>query len=386
MNKKEIAEIRRLFTEKRCAITKICGCYVNADKEKAATFENTFLSLDQEELFKYFEILKKSLSGTIGRNLLNMEFPLASEEAGGTQANLLALRNSHLEDEDLLSSFYDRVIESFETPDHYLILLFHQVYDIPGRTGDHEELFDGSEEIYDHIICAICPVNLDKPALTYDGEEHNFHSRMRDWVVDKPEVSFLFPAFNDRQTDLHSILYYTKKPDAPHDELIDALLGAQRPLTAGVQKDVFTDLVEETLGEDMSFELARGLHEQLHELAEQAKESPDPVALGPGEVKNLLELSGATAEQLDTFDQLYEDTVGPREQLMASNIMSTRKYEVQTPDVTVSVSADRPDLVEKRIIDGRPCLVIPITDEVHVNGIRVNPNLADETDIHKIAD
>ncbi len=374
MNKKDIAEIRRQFSDQHSAITRICGCYVNAEKEKAATFRHGFLALDEEEKFKYFEILKKSLSGTIGRNLLNMDFPLESEMEGGTQAFLLALRDSHLEDDELIEAFYDKVIENFATSDHYLILLIHQVYDIPGRTADHEELFDGSEEIYDHILCSICPVNLAKPALAYNGEEHMFRNRIRDWILDLPRLAFLFPAFNERHTDLHSVLYYTKKPDEPHDDLIDALLGAVRPLTASAQKETFTDILEETLGDEMSFELARNLHDQLHEVTEQQKESPDPVALGMGEVKNILELSGAKVGQLDEFDRLYEENAGASEQFMAANIVP-KKYEVRTSDVTIQVSADRSDLVERRVLDGRVCLVIPITDEVRVNGIRVNAHL-----------
>ena len=100
--------------------------------------------------------------------------------------------------------------------------------------------------------------------------------------------------------------------------------------------------------------------------------------LGQTDVKNLLELSGADKEQLDRFDAAFEEAAGKDARFLASNITGTRKYEVRTPDVVIQVSPDRADLVEQRLIEGRLCLVIPVTDQVHVNGIRVTNQLLKE--------
>lgn len=373
MNKKEIAEIRKLFKMERCAITRICGCYVNGDKEKVATFRESFLSLEEEESLKYFELFKKGLSGSLGRNLFNMEFPLATEEEGGTQAFLLAMRDSHLQDDTLTEAFYDKVIASYGVPDNYLILLIHQVYDVPGKSSAGDEMFDASDEVFDHIFCFICPVTLSKGALSYDGEEHLFHSRVRDWIVDKPAVSFLFPAFNDRASDIHSLLYYTAKASELHSELIDSLLGTVIPMSAENERDAFTDLVEETLGEDCDYEVVQNLHQQLHEIAEKQKEIPEVLTLSKVDVRDLLESSGADPEQMEHFDEKFEELAGDSQGFTAVNVMSTKRFEVKTADISVAVSPDRSDLVEQRIIDGRPCLVIPITDDMTVNGLRVTP-------------
>ena len=82
MNKKEISEIKKQFSPNNCAITRICGCYVDGEKNKKTELKEAFLSLSEEEMFKYFEIFKKTLSGTIGKNLINMEFPLESGKRG----------------------------------------------------------------------------------------------------------------------------------------------------------------------------------------------------------------------------------------------------------------------------------------------------------------
>ena len=192
MNKKETNEIKKQFTQENCAITRICGCYVDGEKEKKAEIKEAFLSLPEEEIFKYFTIFRKTLSGGIGKNLLNMEFPLAAEEEGGTQEFLLRLRESKLTDDALLEEFYDKVIQSYEYGENYLILLIHSAYDIPGKASDNQEMFDASDEVYEYLLCSICPVKLSKPGLSYNAERNCFQDRIRDWIVDVPSTGFLF--------------------------------------------------------------------------------------------------------------------------------------------------------------------------------------------------
>lgn len=188
MNKKEILEIRKQFSPENCAITRICGCYVDGDKEKKMEFKEAFLSLPEEESFKYFDIFKKALSGTIGKNLIHMEFPLEQELTGGTQESLLRLKESKLQDDILLEEFYDKVIEFYDFGEHYLILLIHAVYDIPGKSTDGMEMFDASDEVYEHILCCICPVAMSKPGLCYNAVNNSIEDRVRDWVVGQPAM------------------------------------------------------------------------------------------------------------------------------------------------------------------------------------------------------
>ena len=224
MNKKEVSEIKKQFTPDNCAITRICGCYVDGEKNKKTQLKEAFLSLPEEEIFKYFELFRKTLSGTIGKNLLNMEFPLSAENAGGTQDFLLKLRASQLTDDALLDAFYDRIIESYDYGENYLILVIHAAYDIPGKSSDGSEMFDASDEVYEYLLCSICPVKLSKPGLSYHAEDNTFGERVRDWIVEMPDVGFLFPAFNDRSTDLHSILYYAKNAEELRASLVENLL------------------------------------------------------------------------------------------------------------------------------------------------------------------
>ena len=348
MNKKDVLEIRKQFSPENCAITRICGCYVDGDKEIKLLSKEAFLSMPEEEAFKYYDIFKKTLSGTVGRNLLTMEFPLEAEKPGGRHDFLMQLLKSKLEDDMLLEEFYRKVIEFYDYPENYYIILIHGNYDIPGKASDGIEMFDASDEVYEYMLCSICPVSLSKAGLSYNAEHNSIEDRVRDWVVAAPVKGFLFPLFEERGTNIHGALYYSKKPD----EL-------QWPFIA------------DTLGEDRSYEIVKNIHENLNEMLEANKEDPEPLALAKPDVKRLLEESGVPSENLERFEEEYEHVAGEKTTLLASNITNTRQFEIHTPDITIKVNPERTDLVETRVIDGRQCLVIAVDDHVEVNGLDV---------------
>lgn len=371
MIKQEISEIKKLFTQNNCSITRICGCYVDGEKNKKTEFKQAFLSLPEEEMFKYFEILRKTLSGTLGKNLLTLEFPLKTEEEGGTQEFLLRLRDSKLKDDALLDEFYDKIIETYEFVGNYLILVIHDVYDVPGKTLDGIDMEDASDEVYEYILTCICPVNLSKPGLSYNAVENTFQNRIRDWVVGLPDTGFLFPAFNDRCVDLHSTLYYSKDSEDLKESFADQLLGCPLPLSAGGQKETFQALIEETLGETCDMEVVKNIHDKLTEMAEEHKDEPAPLVLDKNEVKTLFANSGVSNEKLEEFDRHYDETAGEDTSLLVSNVINTRTFEVKTPDIVIKVKPERTDLIETQTIGGRECLVIELDGSVEVNGITI---------------
>ena len=371
MNKKEVLEIRKQFTLANCAITRIAGCYVDHEKNKKMESKSAFLSLPEEEAFKYFDIFKKTLSGTMGKNMLNMEFPIDQEMPGGTQEFLMKLKASKLEDDMLLEEFYDKVIATYEYAENYYIILIHAMYDVPGRSSDNLEMFDASDEVYEYLVCSICPVSLSKAGLSYNAESNCIQDRIRDWVVDMPDKGFLFPAFNDRSTDIHGVLYYTKKSEDLQPELIEQLLGARMPMSANTQKETFQMLIEDTLGEDGDYETIRNIHDTLNDMIEEHKEEQEPLQLDKTDVRKVFEKSGVSSEKMECFDQNYEETAGEKTSLLATNITETKKFQIETPDIVIKVNTERADLIETRVIDGRQCLVIAVDDHIEVNGVNV---------------
>ena len=381
MTRKELSEIKSQYTLENCGILRLCGCYVDGERNKITQFNENFLNLPEEEKHKYFDIFKKTLSGTPGKNLVDMKFNVDAYADEGARTFLMNLRDSGLKDDRLLNEFYDRIIHNYSYVGNYLILLINQVYDIPAVTTDNIEMDDASDEVYSYILCSICHVNLSKPGLGYDEEDNNFHDKKQNHMVDVPDVGFLFPAFNKRSADEDMTLFYTKDVSEFEDGLIDCLLDCAVPLPAKQQKETFTSLVNEALGEEADLEIVKNIHENLEQIIEEKKqESPAPVMLDKNEMKNLLEKSGVKEEKLENFEEHFEMAAGEHGKLVASNVSSGKKFEVKTPDVVIKINSDKTDIVSTQVIDGRQCLVIQIDERLVVNGISVNPDTGEVID------
>lgn len=242
------------------------------------------------------------------------------------------------------------------------------------------EMFDASDDVYEYLMCSLCPVKLDKASLCYNAEKNNIEDRERSWIVQAPDAGFLFPAFNDRNTDLHSMLYYTRNPEVLQPALMEEVFGCQTPLSAKGQKETFQELVTETLGNACDYETVVSIHENLNEIIEEKKDQPEPPTLTKPEVKNLLAISGAPEEVLDHFEEQFDATAGNKTEFLATNLTSTKALEVKTPDVIVKVSPEKAALLETRVINGRSYLLIQIDDQVEVNGVPIRPVTFSEPD------
>lgn len=371
MNKKEVLEIRKQFTPENCAITRICGCYVDHEKTKRLQTKTAFLSTPEEEEFKYFDMFRKTLSGKIGRNLLNLEIPLEEEMPGGAQEFLLQLRDSKLKEDELLNAFYDKVIENYIFAGNYYIVLIHAMYDIPGRASDQTELCDASEDVYEYLLCSICPVELSKAGLCYDEEENRITERRREWEVGAPVKGFLFPAFNDRNTDIHAALYYTKKTEELQEQLTQALFGVNIPLSAEAQKSMFQKILGNVLENRAGYSIVMDVYDRLYELLEEGKDDPDPVTVGKHELRRILENSGAAEEVAERFEEEYEEFIGRDTLLQVSNLVSPKGITIKTADATISLEPSRMDMLETTDLHGMKCLAVNADGLVEMNGISV---------------
>lgn len=371
MDKKAIAEIRKLMTANNCRIDRLRGCYVDENREVVTELEESFLALEDETVEKYCEIFRQTLTGKPGKNLFNLEFPLTEEEPGGRQDLLYRLLQSGLEDKTLLRAFFDRVIETAAFPEKYLILLAHGVYDIPGRTSDGIDMDDASDYVYSFLLCSLCPVILLKEGLCYDSEKRSFLDRRSDWAVQRPDAGFLFPAFNDRNTDIHQTLFFARRPDELHEEIPQELLGCPMPLPEEDQRGAFKNVVETVLGRDCDFENVKNIHEAIGQLVEQEKDSGEPAQIEKVQLRRILYENGAPQESLETFDTAFDEAVGEGGSFAAENAAETKKLEIKTPSLRITVKAEMADMIKTRFIDGIEYLTIPVADDIEVNGIRI---------------
>lgn len=416
MNKKDILELKRRFKKDACTFTRLCGCYVDADRNKVTTFGETFLNLEDEEFHKYLELAKKVMSGTIGNNILELEFPTAEEAPGGRQQFLMGLRESSLKNDELMEAFYDLVIDSYSYVGNYLILIFHDAYDVMTKTSDNNKL-DESEEVYEYLLCAICPVSLTKPGLGYREDENRIGPRIRDWVVGVPDTGFVFPAFTDRSSDIHSVMFYTRDTKNPHAEFMESGLGCDPKLTATEKKLTFQSIVKEVIGEDeqeseaLFLDIQENLNNMIPVTEDEAAE-PEPIIVTPNAIAEVLTESGVSEEQAAVIEKTYENVFGeePPEaehlvdpKLVEANGRRKEKIElveqvnslrqqleeirtlpvsdsedgeddapaVKTYDVILRVKPEKVGQIHSEIIGGKKCLVIPMDEDEHaaVNGV-----------------
>lgn len=424
MNKKEVLELKRRFKKEAATFTRVCGCYVDGNHNKVCKFGNTFLNLEEDEFYKYLEIANKALSGTIGNNLLELKFPIEEEEVGGRQHILMALRASKLEDENLLDTFYDLVIDTYDHAGNYLIVLFHDAYDVMSRTSDNNNL-DESEEVYEYLICAICPVDLSKPGLGFLEEEHRIGPRVRDWVVGAVDTAFLFPAFNDRSMDIHSTLFYTKNTKEPHSEFMANGLGCGIERTATEQKMAFHSIVRNVLGaedehtDDVLLDLQQNLSDMIDEYAETHDDDEDVFLLDKEVVTKLLADSDISEEKAAKIEKSVDEAFGEKppaaenvidSKALVQNELRVEKMaledqvgtltvqlnekdealaertsqliekqeeidnyiaETKTYDVVLRVKPEKASQIKSQVINGQKCLVIPMGEDEHatINGV-----------------
>ncbi|MGN1156995.1 MAG: DUF4317 domain-containing protein [Agathobacter sp.] len=410
MNKKEILELKRRFKKDEATFTRLVGCYVDGNRNKICNFGSKFLTLEEEEYYKYLEIANKALSGTYGNNLLELSFPLEEEEVGGRQQILMALRETKLEDEALLDTYYDLVIDTYDHPGNYLILLYHDTYDVMTRTSDNSNL-DESEEAYSYLICAICPVDLSKPGLGYLENEQRIGNRIRDWVVGAPDTAFLFPAFTDRSTDIHSTLFYTKNTKEPHSEFMANGLGCGVERTATEQKMAFHSIVRNALGpeaegtEDMLLDIQQNLSYMVEEYEETHDEDADAFVLDKETIGKLLEESNVPEEKVSKIEKSMEEAFGDKppvaenvidgkalvqneirlekkemeDQIVVLNQQLTEKQEeidnymaeTRNYDVVLHVKPEKANQIHSSMIDGKKCIIIPMdeNEQATINGV-----------------
>lgn len=367
MNRKEISEIKKIFTPANCSLTRICSCYVDAEKNKRAELKEAFLSLPEEEAFKYFTIFRSGLSGAVAKNLINLELP-KKWKLNAPDDLLLDLRDSRLKDDALIDEFYDKVIESYDYGENYYIVLVHGIYDVPGKVTDGTMIEDASDYVYEFIQCAICPVKLTKGALSYNTDKNAVESRKRDWIVEAPDVGFLYPVFNDRQTDIYGTLFYSKKPDMDYKKLIAEVIGAYKPLAAHHQEFAFRKIAEEILKENCSFEAVKGIYEDVFQMVEESEGEPPVIDLN--RAMKLFEDNGAVQEELNEFNDIKPEQFP---ELVSSNVINTKAFVIKTEGLDIKVKPDYTSRVECRMIDGRPCIVMAVSDHLEVNGITARP-------------
>ena len=374
MNDKEIGEIRRHLRRDRSNITHLFGCYVNENKEIITQFRQSTAMMPENESDKYYALLRRALSGSIGKNLIDITFKTSQVASSPEHKLLMDLRACKLNDEELLQAFYKKVMESVELEGNYLILIGCDSYDVPFKSKDDAFSKDQSEEVYTYLICTICPVKQTKANLHYVPEEKLFHDGAMHQMVSAPALGFLFPAFDDRATNIYNALYYTRDLKVGQDAFVESLFNVPVPKPAAPQKQTYEALLTTTLADECSLDVVQTVHEELCQRIELHKESkvPEPLLVSKEEVKDVLSSCGISEEKISKFSVEYDEAFGFEADLNPNNIIDNKHFELKTPDVVIKVDPTRSDLIETRVIGGVKYIMICADEDVEVNGVNIN--------------
>ena len=374
MNDKEIGEIRRHLRRDRSNITAIYGCYVNQNKEIITQFRQSTGMMPENESDKYFALLRRTLSGSIGKNLIDITFKTSQVASSAEHQLLMDLRKEQLKDEEKRNELFRKIIDNVVMESNYLILLACDSYDVPFKSKDDSFQKDSSEETYTYILCTICPVKETKANLHYVPEEKLFHDGAMNQMVSAPVLGFLFPAFDDRATNIYNALYYTKDTKASQEALVESVFNAPIPKPAYEQKRSFEALLTTALGEECSLDVVQSVHDQLSQRIEMHKEAKvaDPLLIAKEDVKEVLESCGVSEKSVSKFSVEYDEVFGFETDLHPKNIIDNKHFEVKTPDVVIKVDPTRSDLIETRVIGGVKYIMICADEDVEVNGVNIH--------------
>lgn len=374
MNTKEIGEIRRRQRRDRSNMTTVFGCYVNEQKEIISEFSQSLGMMPENEAEKYFALFRRTLGGTLGKNLIDITFQTSQVAGSEEHKFLMDLRGCQLKDDGLRMAFYQKVMQNLSIEGNYLILLGCDSYDVPFKSKDGDTHLDNSDETYTYILCAVCPVKQTKATLHYVPEEKRFHDGNMVNVVSAPELGFLFPAFDNRATNIYNALYFNKSVKENHEAFADAIFHTAVPKPAFEQKQSFEALLSRSLDEECSMEVVQNVHDSICQQIAMHKESkiPEALMINKEQVKAAMEECGVSDAHLAKFSIDYDEAFGFEAQIHPNNVIDTKKIEISTPDVIIKVAPDRGDLIQTRVIGGVKYILINAEEDVTVNGVSIH--------------
>lgn len=373
MNKKELQEIRRQIKpeNERLHLKGIMEAYGKYRDEEASVqffrrIDPETLSTEEEDL--YFEIFKKSLSGTPGKNLVEYGFDSKDEQSAKLKRTLFGYKDGELLSEETFESFVKEIIEkgSYRNSVYITVGLFE--YSAPALNANREELEDSSS--FRFMIAAISEARLTDIGLYYSTYDNSVQRKVNEemQILPSPLDAFLYPVFSDRAADVNHLLYHSKTAKSPNIDLIEQYFHIPFQSTAPEQSEGFAQVIADVFPQGLDFNTAVRFHQNLADFIKEESEEEAVVKADKNRIRDLLDASGAKAEHLEHFDSAYTRILEDQE-LAAINLLENGKVSVKSPSITVSVKDDALEQIQTREIDGKTCLVIEINDEVKISSL-----------------
>lgn len=374
MNRKEVNEIRKNFTEQSGFLTihKILTSYIDAEKTVRFHQVRSGITMPEDEGAMLKDTLRRVLSSNVGKALTEYEFPQDAYLEGGAQAELYALLQSKLEEEAPINAFLTRIADEIDYNAAFAVITAYCTYTI--RTKDKmDEFTEDADEEYRFLLTGFCQANTGADGLVFDENNNSLLKKENhELIVSKlPSDGFLYPVFNDRSPDINHVMYYTKTPNKPNISIIDDILGCQFIMSAQNEKAEFQNILKAVVGDELDYMMITTVNEKLTEVAKDKKTETEVPTIDSAQLKNLLYDVGVSEERLTTVNTVYEKAIG-NAPLTVTNLIETRTV-LTTPEITVHIKPTATDKVRTSVIGGRRCLLIDLDDPcIEINGLPTN--------------
>lgn len=370
MNKKEIAEIKKNFSDDCGYFTvgHVLSAFVDSEKNIKYKSNRLYNTLPAEESELILIILKKVLSGQIGKNLLEYQFPNEAYEEGGSQHMLYSVMKSKFTDEEMTDKFLNTIVEKMEYVSTYAIFSAHCTYNVL-KKNKNDDFGEEADLEYNFVITAICPVNIRMDGLIYNDETNEIVKKpSSDRIVELPSDGFLFPVFSDRTPDVNGVMYYTKNAKKPNTSIVDELLGCEFVMSCQSEKATFHSILNNVVADELDYSMITTVNEKIQEIVDQNSHETEIPTIDKNRLSSILWESGVSQEKLEHLPKVYETALGDKT-LTAVNLVD-KKTVVTVPSITVNIGKDGVGKVRTQVIEGKKCLVIDLEDpEVEINGL-----------------
>ncbi|MBO5377759.1 MAG: DUF4317 domain-containing protein [Ruminiclostridium sp.] len=370
MNKKELNDLKKNFSDKCGFFTfnQVLSAFVDSDKNVICKRHNLLGVMPSEEQELIVETLRKGLSGTLGKNLVEYRFPDSEYLEDGAQNVLYKSLKSKFLDEAENDNFLRNITDNIEYTSTFVVFAAHCTYTMFRRDKNDEQSEENSD--YNFILTVFCPVELGEDILIFDEIDNNIcliPKKNRN-ISRVPSDGFLFPVLTGGDPDINSVICYSSKPKEPNKSIVEKVLGCETSFTAIGEKAVFGKVLSDIVGDDLDYTVITQVNEKIAEEIKEHRFDEKPTAIDDIKLKNILTDVGVSEEKLEKVQKVFNNTTGGKP-LTATNLVNT-KTVIALPEITVNISKDATDKVRTSLVGGRRCLVIDIDDpNVVINGL-----------------
>ncbi len=371
MNKKELAEIKKNFTDTSGLFTlnHIVTAYIDPQKNIRCKTNRMYSLIPEEEGSVLMESLSKIFRGSLGKGLLEYSFPNEEYEEDGSQKELYEAMKTKLKDETAVDKLIVRIVNNLAYEPAYTIIIGHCSYSIITKDKNDEAL-DSSADEYNFIVAAICPANTNDDGLMFDSDSNTIVKKANTELIisREPTDGFFFPVFSDRSPDVNRVMYFTKSPKKPNISFVDDVLGCEFIMSAHGEKETFQAVLNDVVGDELNYTVITRVNEKLQEVVINSKNETELPIIDDRRMYNILSDSGVSDEKLEALPSVFKQKVG--EGVLTATNLVENKTTLATPEITVNISKNATDKVRTTVVDGRRCLLIDLDDPaICINGL-----------------